>query len=327
MRQSSDSPAGYYTLGRQDADQMTEAFDTDSEERLPTVAFGYTFTHLPEHAREDLGSLERECVVYADHWIEEIGDFRHVRIAFTPDEAKEFARRCWAYELFLRAESPHWAKDTPGIAPDIAEAADQYELQTREGETFPPPYHCFAAFLGADLEALVCSRVPGRVTVIELQGKESLLFTLTRAIQALTPTIRSFNSREKGQHPWTVSREDDVRDLLYVMLKPAVFDLLKEEPTPSLATTHKFVDLSSRACRLFIELKWIGRRGQWKRVLEEVQIDIQSYHTHEACESLVFVIVDAIRDVPDPRLVEREFTGSQTLRGRVVDVRLYIVEP
>lgn len=74
-------------------------------------------------------------------------------------------------------------------------------------------------------------------------------------------------------------------------------------------------------------MKWIGRRGQWKRILEEIQIDIQSYHVHESCETLVFVVVDAVRDVPDLRLVERDLTGKQTLQGRVVDIRLQIVEP
>lgn len=295
--------------------------------RIPTEAFGYTYTHLPEFARDELDSLEREGVIYADHWIDELEDFRHVRIAFTPEEAKDYARRCWAYELFLRAGSPRWAKDAPGIDADVAHDADTYQLRTKDGEVFPPPYHCFAAFLGEHLEAISCSRVPGRETVIELQGKESLLFTLARAVQSLTPTIRSFNSREKGQTPWSVTCEDDVRDLLYVMLKPSVFDLVKEEPTPSLATTHKFVDLSSKASRLFVEVKWIGQRGRWKRILEQIQVDIQSYHTHDSCETLVFIVVDAARDIPDPRLLEREMTGFQTLHGKSVDIRLYVVEP
>jgi hypothetical protein len=295
--------------------------------RIPTYAFGYKFTHLPEFAREDVESLAREGALYADHWIDELQDFRHVRIALTAEEAKDYARRCWAYELYLRAGSPQWARDTPNIEPDIARDADTYEMHLRDGTRIPPPCHCFAAFLGMHLEALFCGMRQDRETVIELQGKESVLFTLGRAVQALTPTIRSFNTRENGQQPWTVSREKDVRDLLYVMLKPAVFDLVKEEPTPSLAATHKFVDLSSKASRLLIEVKWIGRRNQWKSILAQIQVDIQSYHTHENCETLVFVVVDAVRDMPDPRLLEREMTGPQTVKGRTFDVRLYVVEP
>ncbi len=73
--------------------------------RLPTYAFGYKFMHLPEFAREVVSSLERERVTYGDRWIEELNDFRHVRTAFTEDEAKDYVRRIWAYELFLRAGS------------------------------------------------------------------------------------------------------------------------------------------------------------------------------------------------------------------------------
>ena len=57
---------------------------------MPTRAFGYEFTHIPEHVRADVESLEREGVLYADHWVEELQDFRHVRIALTADEAKDY---------------------------------------------------------------------------------------------------------------------------------------------------------------------------------------------------------------------------------------------
>jgi hypothetical protein len=100
-------------------------------DRLPTEALGYVFTHVPEHVRDDLGTLEREGVIYSDQWIEELGDFRHVRIAFADEERKDFASRSWAYELWMRAGMPEWAKDTPGIDQDIASEADSYVMQTR----------------------------------------------------------------------------------------------------------------------------------------------------------------------------------------------------
>lgn len=296
-------------------------------ERLPTHAFGYTFTHIPEFVREDVESLEREGVLYSDHWIEELGDFRHVRISLTPEEAKEYARRSWAYELWIRSDSPKWACEVPDIDADVAKDADTCSPKLKDGTKILPPYHCFGAFLGKHLDRISMGAVPERRTVIELQGKESVLFTLTRAIQALTPTIRSFNAREKGLDKWLVTREDDIRDIMYVMLRPVLFDLVKEEPTPSVARTHKFVDLCSKAARLLIEVKWVGRKGQWKSILGQIQVDIQSYPTHDACETLVFVVVDAARDIPDPRLLENDISGHQTIRGREVDIRLYVVEP
>ena len=65
------------------------------------------------------------------------------------------------------------------------------------------------------------------------------------AIESLTATIRSFNKRERGLQSWTISCEKDVRDLLYVMLRPTIFDIAKEEAIPSKAGTHKIADLCS----------------------------------------------------------------------------------
>jgi hypothetical protein len=122
--------------------------------RLPTHAFGYEFTHIPEHARADVESLEREGVLYSDQWIDAIGDFRHVRIALTEDEAKEYARRTWAFELWLRADRPACVRDVPEIDADVAADADTYSPELVDGSRIPAPYHCFAAFLGRRLEAI-----------------------------------------------------------------------------------------------------------------------------------------------------------------------------
>jgi hypothetical protein len=102
---------------------------------------------------------------------------------------------------------------------------------------------------------------------------------------------------------------------------------VREEPIPSKAGSHKFVDLCSATSRLLIEVKWVGRRGRWKRILEEVYVDIQTYPAHPACETLAFIVVDAVKDIPDPRLVERQISGRQTVMSREVDVRLFVTEP
>ena len=306
-------------------DPLGDDFESwERGERDPTAAFGRTFTHIPEHVRQDLETLERECVTYADHWIEEVGDFRHVRIDFTPKERDEFARRSWAYELFLRAE-PTWAADVPGIDEDIARDADSYSAVMTDGTEIKPPYHCFAAFLGRHLEALVCSRNE-RETVIQLDGRAARLFEVKRAIDSLTATIRSFNNREKGLEPWTISCEDDVRDLLYVMLRPTIFDIATEEATPSKAGTHKFADLYSNAVPFLMELKWIGRKGDWKKKVEEIYVDIQTYVTHPASETIFFVIVDNVRDIQDRQKLQRDLTGKQTIDGREIDIFLRVCD-
>ena len=283
------------------------------------------FTHIPDHVRDDLDSLSRECAVYTNHWIEEVGDFRHIRIDFTPEERDEFFRRSWAYELFIRAGYPTWAAETPGIDEDIAHDADTYSAVLRDGTEILPPYHCFAAFLGRHLEKLVCSN-SGREVVIQLDGREAKLFEVRRAIQTLTPTIRSFERRERGLNPWKITCEDDARDLLHVMLRPVIFDITKEEAIPSKAGTHRFADLCSNAVQFLIELKWIGKRGTWKRKIEEIYVDIQTYARHPACETLFLVIVDSVKDIPDPCQLEEELSGTQIVDNLKVNVRAFVCE-
>ena len=304
--------------------------------RIPTYVNNKEFTHIPEHVRQDLETLDRECAIYTDHWIEEVGDFRHVRIDFTEEERDEFFRRSWAFELFLRAGSPALAAETPGIDDDVARDADSYSLHSKEDvardaglDPFPfedGPYHCFAGFLGEHLEKLCCSRTD-REIVIDLKGRERLLFEIRRTIETLTPTIRSFNKREQGLAPWQITCEDDVRDLLYVMLRPQVFDLTKEEAIPSKAGTHKIADLCSKKVPFLIELKWIGKKGTWKRIINEIYVDIQSYVGHPSSRNLFFVIVDSIRDIQDPRQVEATLTEVQTIGGVDVDIRAIVCEP
>jgi hypothetical protein len=280
---------------------------------------------LDEEAVRDLWSLEREGAIYTDLWQDHLNDFRHVRIKFTPEEIEEYVRSYWAYELFLRAGSPEWARDVPDIPPDIARRADGYVLRTVDGKEFGPPYHCPAAFLGEELEALVCLNV--RTEILEESGKQSLLTTVKRAIDALTPSIRLFSRREKGLAAWPITCEDDIRDLLYAILRASVSDIRREEAVPSKAGMHKFVDLCSNVARLFIEVKWISKTGTWKQIVKQINDDVQSYVAHPSCETLVFIIIDAAKDIPDPPLLEKELSGLQTIDEKAIEVLAFVREP
>ena len=228
----------------------------------------------------------------------------------------------WAYELFIKADFPDRATDVPGIPLDIAERADSYALYDEHGNIEVSPYHCPASFLGEDLENLVCFTSNSRREIISQQGTTTFLSLTRRAIDSLTPAIRKFNNREKGLQTWPISQEKDVRDLLFVMLRSSIDDLKVEEPIPSRAGTHKIVDIYSSLAKLLIEVKWIGKKGQWKRIIEQISIDIQAYSAHPNCVHLIFIIIDAIRDVPDPTQVQKELTKKQTINDKVIDVEV-----
>jgi hypothetical protein len=231
--------------------------------------FGYEFEHLDDAHIEDLLSLEREGAIYTDHWIDGLEDFRHVRIPFTNEEISEYIRSMRALDLFL-GSGAEWAREVAGIPNDIALRADEYCGKLKDGTNLGPPWHCAAGFMGPHLESLVCGA--SRHEVLEEHGIAGFLSTIRRAADALTPAIRCFMSRERGLAPWPVNREDDVRDLLFAMLRASIADIKREEPMPSRAGVAKVADLHSRLAKTLIEVKWIGRPSQWKKVVEEVYV-------------------------------------------------------
>lgn len=96
---------------------------------------------------------------------------------------------------------------------------------------------------------------------------------------------------------------------------------------PSRADTSKVADLFSQVAKTIIEVKWIAAKRQWKRIVEEVYVDIQTYGRHPDCRYLAFVIVDAVRAVPDARLIEQQISGDQSIDGKPIKVMAFVREP
>jgi hypothetical protein len=93
---------------------------------------------------------------------------------------------------------------------------------------------------------------------------------------------------------------------------------------PTSAGTSKVADLASKVWKTLIEVKWIGRPNRWKRVVDEIRVDIQSYGAHPDCKLLFFVVIDAVRDIPDPALLQKELTLEQTISGQRMRVFTFI---
>jgi hypothetical protein len=238
--------------------------------------FGHEFRHLDDAHLEQLLSLERERAIYADHWIDGLDDFRHVRIALTDGEVNEFVRSMSAPDLFL-GSSAKWARNVRGIPADIAARADSYCSSTKDGQTLRPPWHCAA--------------------------------------------------ERNGPLSGPLGGKTMFRDLLYVMLRGSIFDIRREEPIPSRADTSKVADLFSQIAKAIIEVKWIAARRQWKKVVEEIYVDIQTYGRHADCRYLVFIVVDAARAIPDPHLIEQRISGGHIIDGKTIKVMAFVREP
>ena len=95
---------------------------------------------------------------------------------------------------------------------------------------------------------------------------------------------------------------------------------------PSKAGTHRVVDLCSNAVPFLLELKWIGRKGTWKKRIEEMYVDIQTYSKHPSSQTIFFLIVDDVQDIQDPRQIEQDLTSRQTVDGKEVDIVAFVCD-
>jgi hypothetical protein len=179
--------------------------------------------------------------------------------------------------------------------------------------------------MGREIERIMCFD-RSRHEILKEHGTAAFLSTIRRAVDALAPAIRCFTEREKGLQNWPIAQEDDVRDLLYAMLRASISDIKREEPVPRKVGASRVADLHSAIAKTLIEIKWV-RKGRWRRILDEIHTDIQTYGRHPDCHYLIIVIIDSERDIPDPHLVETELDGTQIIDGKEFRVMAYVRQP
>jgi hypothetical protein len=61
--------------------------------------------------------------------------------------------------------------------------------------------------------------------------------------------------------------------------------------------------------------------------VREINDDVQSYPAHPGCSTLIFLVIDAARDIPDPAQFEQSLTSEQMIEGKKVNIRVFVREP
>jgi hypothetical protein len=149
-----------------------------------------------------------------------------------------------------------------------------------------------------------------------------------RAVQATLDVIEVFDqvarrlahARRKGKNPYIVEDEYDVQDLFYAMLLPALPDLEPEDPTIKHAGSSKKIDFVSRQGRIGVEIKYVRSEQTDKDIEKDLKVDIESYHIHPACKTLIIFIYDPRHRILEPRILERDLSGSRSFDGRAVEL-------
>jgi hypothetical protein len=307
----------------------------DSIKLMLGIALGAVSRAVAQAHPDLIDRVERVAADFRDRARSRPRDFvlaSAVLSLLQPERAAQFARDVGIYVLGLRPEelsdgdaaSALWAIDglclytagESGIGPELSALRDRLQpVLTRplpDGDVLDAltGYYLITHFV-RDLRAGTPLASDARSTTL-------------RAINAFPELARRLRARKHGRPPLPIENEYDVQDILYVALKPHIPDLSDEEWTRKDAGSAKRIDLVSLAARLCIETKMVRDDAHAKALGNELKIDIESYHVHEACDTLIMFVYDPHHHLSDARQQEAQLSGPRTIKGRRLHVEVYV---
>jgi hypothetical protein len=267
---------------------------------MPEI-FGRQFNHTDTELLQDLNTLETEGVVYGYKWQDKDSGFVYTRLCLTPAEIIDYVDAATAYEEFERHCQ---AAGDPSVAlsrisnSKIRRRVEEYNEWTIEQDQ-PDAMFCFAAFLGDHLGDLMCSIVPGRHEILGQSYTGDRRFLLQEILAMFSQAVTFLDTRAGGRPAYKVEREQDVRDLLYSIVKCVFPDAKLEEFTLKHAGGTKRIDIVIPLLSIVIEIKFVRDAKHAKSVADELKIDFESYHVHPHCKTLIAYVWDGQNLVPD----------------------------
>lgn len=121
------------------------------------------------------------------------------------------------------------------------------------------------------------------------------------ALREFDACVRYLNTRRSEGAIINIESEADVQDVLYLLLRPWIIDLVYESPADKSANRYAIKDFSSTAGRFVIDAKYIRDKEHGRLISKELHDDIEMYRTHPRCDDLIFFIFDPEGLIPDQR--------------------------
>jgi len=257
--------------------------------------FDREFRHLSPDFLQDLDTLEKEGSIYTQFWQADVQDFRFCRIRFRPGEIVAYVDAIMAYDEFLG-----YCEDTGEPVTALAQISDstirnrvlEYNRWTASVGQHDTLY-CFAAFIGEHLEDLTCGGQLERYEFLAHSYTGDRRFLLTEILEMFPSSAGYLGSRTGKRPSYILEEEQDIRDLLYVIIKSIFPDARLEEYTRVHAGSAKRIDIVVPGISTVIEIKFVRDTQHARKVADELRIDFESYHVHPDCSKLVAYVWDA----------------------------------
>jgi hypothetical protein len=138
------------------------------------------------------------------------------------------------------------------------------------------------------------------------------------ALNSFTDIVRYLNTRRSRGAILELVNEAAVQDVLYLMLRPWILDLVPENPTDKIANKFSIKDFLSVSGRFVIEAKYVRSAEHGKSLAKEINDDIETYRYHPYCDDLIFFIYDPDGNIPDAAALERHVKTSRAYDGKIL---------
>ena len=303
--------------------------EDDYPELIITNIFGHQFRTLRGLA-EDLITLEKEGAIYSHFWDEKSQTARYCRIKFLPREIFEYVEAHVAKQQFDDAiengasfEEAIEAIENPTIRKRVVSYGNYGKTVLRDGSV-EDIRGCAASFYPPEIEDLVCGRRPERYEVLPNLEKIDKTSVLIQMIDNFRVVASFLAERGHGRPSYVIENEYDVQDLLFGCVRSFFIDAHREEYIPQHAGTSKRIDILIPSADVLIEVKYVRNTSHAKTIADEIKIDIESYHTHPSCKTILVFIFDPKSYIVDPDMIERDLSGQRVKGSSSFDVQVLV---
>lgn len=121
------------------------------------------------------------------------------------------------------------------------------------------------------------------------------------ALEEFDACVRYLNTRRSAGAVLNIQSEADVQDVIYLLLRPWIVDLVYESPADKSANRYVIKDFSSAAVGFVIDAKYIRDKEHGRLISKELHDDIEMYRKHPRCNDLIFFVYDPDALIPDER--------------------------
>ncbi len=150
--------------------------------------------------------------------------------------------------------------------------------------------------------------------------------SIVNALEQFQECVRYLNTRRSKGAIININGEDDLQDVLFLMLRLWIPDLVPENPIDRIASRFVIKDFLSKELGTVVEAKLIRDKKHGKEITKELHDDIEMYKNHPDCYEIVFFIYDPASLIPDIGSLRRQIEGARKYDGRSLHVHC-IVKP